>query len=92
MRQRKVKNVEKKLAEYTDYMIENPSLIKGKWKDAFGNDNEIFLEIGCGKGQFVVAKAKANKKLNYIGAEGQHTIVLRALEKATKEQTLNRGY
>lgn len=89
MRQRKVKNVEKRLAEYADHMIENPSLMKGKWKNSFGNDNEIFLELGCGKGQFIIAKAKANKELNYIGAEGQQTIVLRALEKASKEQTLN---
>ena len=89
MRQRKVKNVGERLAEYTDYLIENPSLMKGKWKDAFGNDNEIFLELGCGKGQFIVAKAKENEELNFIGAEGQQTIVLRALEKASKQQTVN---
>ena len=89
MRQRKVKNVEERLAEYADYLIEKPSFMKGKWKEAFGNDNKIFLELGCGKGQFIVAKAKANKELNYIGAEGQQTIILRALEKASKEQTIN---
>jgi len=89
MRQRKVKNVEERLAEYADYLIENPSLMKGKWKETFGNDNKIFLELGCGKGQFIVTKAKANKELNYIGAEGQQTIILRALEKASKEQTIN---
>ena len=89
MRQRKVKNVEKRLAEYADYMIENPLSMKGKWKDVFGNNNKILLELGCGKGQFIVAQAKANQGLNYIGAEGQQTIVLRALEKASKEQALN---
>ena len=89
MRQRKVKNVEERLAEYADYLIENPSLMKGKWKETFGNDNKIFLELGCGKGQFIVTKAKANKEFNYIGAEGQQTIILRALEKASKEQTIN---
>jgi len=89
MRQRKVKNVDERLVEYADYLIENPSSIKGKWKDAFGNDNKIFLELGCGKGQFIVAKAKENKECNYVGAEGQQTIVLRALEKASKEKTIN---
>ena len=89
MRQRKVKNVEKRLAEYADYMIENPLSMKGKWKDVFGNNNKILLELGCGKGKFIVAQAKANQGLNYIGAEGQQTIVLRALEKASKEQALN---
>ena len=89
MRQRKVKNVAERLAAYTDSLIENPSLMKGKWKDAFGNDHKIFLELGCGKGQFIIGKAKENKGLNYIGAEGQQTIVLRALEKASKEQMEN---
>jgi len=89
MRQRKVKNVEERLAEYADYIIEGTSLIKGKWKDSFGNDNKIFLELGCGKGQFIVAKAKANKEFNYIGAEGQQTVILRALEKASRELTIN---
>src|SRR5674476_1552287 len=89
MRQRKVKNVEERLAEYADYLIETPFLMKGKWKEAFGNDDKIFLELGCGKGQFIIAKAKANKELNYIGVEGQQTIILRALEKASKEQTTN---
>ncbi len=89
MRQRKVKNVEERVAAYTDYLIEDPSMMKGKWKEAFGNDNKIFLELGCGKGQFITEKAKDNKELNYIGAEGQQTIVLRALEKVAKEQTAN---
>jgi len=89
MRQRNVKNVEERLAEYADYIIEDTSLMKGKWKDSFGNDNKIFLELGCGKGQFIVAKATVNKELNYIGAEGQQTVILRALEKASKEQTIN---
>lgn len=89
MRQRKVKNVEERLAEYADYLIENPFLMQGKWKEAFGNDDKILLELGCGKGQFIIAKAKANKELNYIGVEGQQTIILRALEKASKEQTTN---
>lgn len=89
MRQRKVKNVEEKLAEYAGYLIENPSLMKGKWKEAFGNDNRIFLEVGCGKGQFIVAKAKSNQDFNFIGAEGQETVALRALGKALKEETVN---
>lgn len=89
MRQRKVKNVDQRLAEYKDYLIENPSLMKGQWKNTFGNDNKIFLELGCGKGQFITEKANENKELNYIGAEGQPTIALRALEKASKEQTVN---
>jgi tRNA (guanine-N7-)-methyltransferase len=89
MRQRKVKNVEQKLSQYADYLIDNPSSMKSKWKEVFGNDNEIFLEVGCGKGQFIVAKAKSNEDCNFIGIEGQQTIVLRALGKALKEDAVN---
>lgn len=89
MRQRKVKNVEERLAAYEDYLVEIPFDMKGKWGEAFGNDNPIFLEVGCGKGQFITAKAKERMDLNFIGAEGQPTILLRALEKASKEQVTN---
>lgn len=83
MRQRKVKNVEERLADYADYLIKEGNHLKGNWKINFGNENDIFLELGCGKGQFIVAKAKENTELNFIGAEGQQTIALRALEKAS---------
>lgn len=50
-------------------------------KKYFDNDNDLYLEIGCGKGNFIIKKALANPDKNFIAIEGQETVILRALEK-----------
>lgn len=45
------------------------SVNKGKWKEIFGNDNPIHLEIGAGKGDFVIQMANLHKDINYIALE-----------------------
>jgi len=89
MRQRKVKNVEERLSLYTGCLIENPTLLKGAWHKAFQEESPIFLELGCGKGQFVRAQALAHPSVNYIGVEGQPTVALRAVEKAAETEMKN---
>lgn len=81
MRQRKAKDLEKRLRQCSAYMIQKPG--DGS-KDYFGTggDRELFLEIGCGKGQFILKKALSNPDADYIAVEGQETVILRALEKA----------
>ena len=54
MRQRKAKDLDKRLQECSMYMIEKPS---GGSKNYFAGDRPLFLEIGCGKGQFILKKA-----------------------------------
>ncbi|MDD7719140.1 MAG: tRNA (guanosine(46)-N7)-methyltransferase TrmB [Eubacteriaceae bacterium] len=82
MRQRRIKNLEEKLAECSSYITENPKEMKGHWHEVFGNDRPIYLELGCGKGQFIRAHAERNPENNYIAVEGALSVVLRALEKA----------
>ena len=89
MRQRKVKNVEEKIALHQESLIEKGMEMKGKWKEVFGNSGDIFLELGCGKGQFIVSQSMKNRELNFIGAEGQPTIILRAMEKAAVHELAN---
>lgn len=48
---------------------------KGQWRQLFGNDNPIHVEIGCGKGGFMAQMAKANPDVNYIGIEQQESVV-----------------
>lgn len=43
--------------------------LKGKWHEFFQNDNPIVLELGCGKGEYTIALAKNNSKINYIGVD-----------------------
>ena len=50
-------------------------------KKYFDDDKELYLEIGCGKGNFIIKKALANPDKNFIAIEGQETVILRALEK-----------
>ncbi len=54
----------------------------------FGNNNPVELEIGCGKGGFVIEKAKRNPNVNYIALEMMSNVILTPLEK-TKEEGLS---
>ena len=63
------------------YVIHNEEEKKGKWKEIFGNDNPIHIEIGMGKGTFIIESAKRNPEINYIGIEKYSSVLLRALEK-----------
>lgn len=56
-------------------VIQNTSDYKGKWKEFFGNDNPIYLEIGCGKGGFITGNAQAYPDINFIGLERQQSVV-----------------
>ena len=59
---------------------------KGKWAKIFENPNPIHLEIGMGKGQFLLTLAKQNPEINYIGIERYSSVLLRALEKFDTEE------
>lgn len=89
MRQRKVKNEEERLAEHHRYLINDPDVRKGNWRGAFENGNDIYAELGCGKGKFIMTLAEQNPDRNYIAIEGRGSIILRALEKAAKEGLTN---
>lgn len=52
------------------------------WESAFARAGDLYLEIGCGKGQFIIKRALLAPDSNFIGIEGQATVVLRAAEKA----------
>ena len=89
MRQRKVKNEEERLAEHHQYLIDDPAALKGNWQSVFENDNGIYAEFGCGKGQFIMTQAEQNPDRNYIAVEGRGSIILRALEKAARDGRSN---
>ena len=56
--------------EASSFYIDNPEAQKGKWKEAFKNpDNPIYLELGCGKGQFISQLASENLEINYIAID-----------------------
>ncbi len=55
--------------EASSFYIDNPEEMKGKWKEYFGNNNPIHLELGCGKGQFISELASENLDINYIAID-----------------------
>lgn len=59
---------------------------KGRWHELFQNENPIHIEIGMGKGQFILTLAKQNPGINYIGIERYSSVLLRALEKFDTEE------
>lgn len=63
------------------YIINNPDKYRGKYKTLFKNDNEIHLEIGMGKGDFIIEMAKQNPNINFIGLEMFDSVLLRAVQK-----------
>ena len=81
MRVRNVKGADLKLAMFPDKVISNPNDYKGKWNNYFKNDNPIYIEIGMGKGKFILEHALRNPDINYIGIEKDISIVYKALVK-----------
>lgn len=68
MRIRKKKWAQPEL-DQCPYFIKNPENYFSKWKDFFSNDNEIQLEVGCGKCSFVAMKALKNPDINFIAVD-----------------------
>ena len=47
MRQRNIKNLDERIEANANYLIEDPRACRGHWREIFGNENPIYLEIGC---------------------------------------------
>ena len=62
-------------------VVKQPIEQKGKWSEYFGNDYPIHIEIGCGKGRFIIENAKRYKDVNFIGIERQTTVIAIAARK-----------
>lgn len=77
MRQRKVKNLEEKIEALGEYKVAAPETLRGKWSEFFGNADPIYLEIGCGKGQFAARQAELHPDRNYVAVEGQDSVAVR---------------
>ena len=80
MRLRNVPGARDTIAE-SKFTIKNETGCKGNWKEVFGNENPIHIEIGMGKGQFIMALAAQNPNINYVGIEKFSSVLVRAIEK-----------
>ena len=80
MRLRHIRGAEEAIAS-SPYVIQEPAENKGKWSHIFGNSNPIELEVGMGKGRFLMELASLHHDINYIGIERYSSVLLRGLEK-----------
>lgn len=80
MRLRNVKGAREKI-ESEACVVKDPERWKGNWKEFFGNKNPIHIEIGMGKGKFLLHLAEKYPNINYIGIEKYSSVLVRAIEK-----------
>lgn len=80
MRLRNIKGADE-VVENSSFCIQSPTEYKGKWSTIFENDHPIHIEIGMGKGRFLMDLAALNPNINYIGIERYTSVLLRAVQK-----------
>lgn len=83
MRLRNVKGSRENIA-VSEFVIHDEASMKGKWHEVFGNGNPIHIEIGMGKGRFIMDMARLNPDVNYVGIEKYSSVLIRAVEKQTE--------
>ena len=71
------------------YYVDNPFMYKGKWNQYFDNDNPIYIEIGMGKGDFIIENAKRYPNINFIGIEKYDSVIVRAIQKSNELELNN---
>ena len=76
----------------SDLVIKDVECLKGKWREFWGNDKEIHIEVGMGKGKFMMGMAKAHPDINYIGIEMYSSVLYRAVQKLELEPLENLRY
>lgn len=85
---RKKPNLPKRLERCAGMILEEPTAYCGHWLETFGG-TELHLEIGAGKGKFLVETAKANPELFFVGIEREPGALVIAAEKAIAEEVPN---
>ncbi len=74
--------------ENSEFVIQDFKGQKGNWKEVFGNTNPVHIEVGMGKGRFLMDMAALNPDINYVGIEMYSSVLLRAVQKM-EETPLN---
>ena len=88
MRLRNVKGSRETIAA-NPFVIQDIKAQKGHWTEVFGNEKPLYIEIGMGKGQFIIEMARRNPDKNFIGIEKYSSVLVRALEKCEENAPEN---
>ena len=88
MRLRHIPGAEEQIGE-SPYVVQEPQEYRGRWAELFGNHNPVRIEVGMGKGKFLMELAAANPGINYVGIEMYSTVLLKAIQKREKQNLPN---
>ena len=80
MEYNKIKEADKIIGK-SPYLVSIPTKYKNKWSDFFGNKNPIHLELGMGRGDFIINMAKTYPKINFIGLEINDSQMVKAVQR-----------
>lgn len=89
MRLRNKPWAQEKLDSYPQYVPQNAENLRGKWQGRFEQNQPIHIEVGSGKGRFMVEMAKAHPDINYIAIEIQTSVIVSILEQQLEAQLPN---
>ncbi len=89
MRMRKKKNRDSRFENCVDIAVLDPENHKGNWKALFDNSNPVHIEIGCGKGGFILELAARNPQINYVAIEKCMDVIIIAMEKVKAAELKN---
>ena len=78
-----------KIIKRSPYLVNNPMDNKNKWEKVFGNNNPIHLELGMGRGDFIINMAKSFPKINFIGLELYDSQMVKAVERLKNQDLPN---
>ena len=88
MRLRNIPGAEEVVSN-SPYCIQNPTELRGKWHSFFENEHPIHIEVGMGKGKFIMQLAALHPDINYIGIERYTSVLLRAVQKMEEQPLPN---
>jgi tRNA (guanine-N7-)-methyltransferase len=88
MHYKKFKDADK-IINRSDYLINNPETNKHNWYKLFGNTNPIHLELGMGRGDFIINMAKMYPKINFVGLEISEDQLVKAVQKLNNQNLPN---
>lgn len=71
------------------FVVQNPKEQKNHWKELFGNEHPVHIEIGMGKGRFIMDMARLHPDINYIGIEKYSSVLIRGIQKMETEELPN---
>lgn len=88
MRLRKIKGAADFIASHPNIVIPDPEARKGRWSDVFEKNQPLSIEVGMGKGNFIIGMARMHPDQNFIGIEKFDSVMVRAVEKVLEQEPL----